>query len=322
MDLHSPSRSVGLSSLPNEILLLILGNFCLHCRDTHGYFQGRGTRQRRSQPSWYSLDCQALYSVCLVSTRFRHVAQPILYHEFSPGYGDSWRSTQYSWSSRLPSFLQTVSLRPDLAAQVRMLYLSRTLLNSISMDMVEIEATLEVAARTRGVQLSSFLAPFKHRWASESEPYRPSGEELAVILLACLSNITCFRFSQILNDIPLSALKAAGLSGLPIQTVDLRGLSFHLSGQLNGILEMSLSTLRTLNLHSCGGWVLRYVARPLPNLKNVCITNSKLRVSGPESDLAHFLSYCVGLESFIYEAGESFVSWREHTVVARYHCRR
>ncbi|KAI1291260.1 hypothetical protein F5Y03DRAFT_44418 [Xylaria venustula] len=94
-----------LSNLPTEILSLIFKNFCLHCRelDADGvpevYYLGK--QQKRFEPSWYSLDLQALYSTCLVSRRLCDIAQPILYHEFVPGYADSRTSARYKWNGRL-----------------------------------------------------------------------------------------------------------------------------------------------------------------------------------------------------------------------------
>ncbi len=43
----------------------------------------------RGQPAWYFLDIQALHPVCLVSKRFRDVAQPILFFDFVIEHGGS-----------------------------------------------------------------------------------------------------------------------------------------------------------------------------------------------------------------------------------------
>ncbi|KAK1765460.1 hypothetical protein QBC33DRAFT_544346 [Phialemonium atrogriseum] len=303
------SRPPVLYDLPNEVLSLILGNFCLHCRNPQetplAYFPG--AQQEREQPSWYSLDRQALYSTCLVSRTLRDIAQAILYHEFAPGYGDSWRSMQYTWEWRLTNFLRTVTLRQDLAALVRRLYLSHHLMNEITKD--DVEPALEEAAQARGIQLSDFLAPFQDLWPTTIRgQYRPSTDELGAMLLACLPNLTCLTLSMMVprNTIPMSALSAAGISSLPLETIDICGSDSNLRHRLGGILEMSFSTLRTLNLELWDGEDLRSLDLDclLPNLRNLCITSSRLSLS----DLGSLLSCCVALETFIYEAGESFIN--------------
>lgn len=306
MESRRASRALGLSELPNEILSLILVHFCLHCRETRhtpqAFFPATG--QERLQPSWYSLDCQALHSVCMVSTRFRDIAQPILYHQFCPGYGDSWSSIQYQWSLRLIPFLRTVTVRPDLAAQVRSLHLSHYLLKFVAEDAAVVDNALEEAARSRGFQLSEFLRPFQRLWPSTARAqYQPLGLEAAAMLLACLPNLSCLSLTAIpsLMLIPLSALKAAHVCSLPIRTLDVPGgASTHL---MDVILELASSTLRTLNIHKYNGANLRVLARPLPNLRNLCITSSTIRQS---DDLGLFLSHLTGIETFIYEAGKSF----------------
>jgi hypothetical protein len=103
------------ANLPTATLPLIFNTFCLHCRDREKPHSRapdaslHGTEQHRGQRSWYSLNCHVLFSLCLVSRRFRNIAQAILYHQSIPGYRDSWRSTMYTWDGRLTSFMRTMA---------------------------------------------------------------------------------------------------------------------------------------------------------------------------------------------------------------------
>jgi hypothetical protein len=323
MEPRPSSRSLGLSGLPNEILSLILGRFCLHCRGgvtPQAFFPRPKHKYIRPSWSWYSRDCQSLHSACLVSTRLRDVAQPILYHQFSPGYGDSWRACRYQWTSRLLPFLCTVTGRPDLAAQVRHLHLNDHILGSLSdSERAEVEPTLEQVSRARGIRLSGFLRPFQDRWQSSNGriEYRPAGLELATMLVACLPNLACLTLSTPSPGfIPLSALRAANISSLPIQTLDFDCYDCS-EAVMGGIFEAASPNLRTLNLHSPDGADLRTLARPLPNLRDLCVTGSVLTRS---DDIGLFLSHLRGIERFTFEAGESYYQ-PEPRHMWRYECR-
>jgi hypothetical protein len=309
-ELHQSSRLSGLSGLPVEILSLILSNFCLHCREPQEipepYVPDR--QQELDQPSWYSLDLQALYSSCLVSRRLCQIAQPILYHEFVPAYGDSWRSRKYSWNGRLSCFLRTVALRRDLAALVRRFYLSFYLRTEDIED--EADTVLEEVARARDINLFDFLHPFQDIWARNRHgQYRPSTDELAAMLLSCLPNLTRLYLTprSPCSAIPASALNAAGVSSLSLQTIDVCGDQYDSRHRLGGILEMSASTLRTLNIDMYDSYdddEQGMLVCPLPNLRSICITRST--ISG--SDLEQLLSCCVGLETFVHDTSKSFIS--------------
>ncbi|RDW74193.1 hypothetical protein BP5796_07635 [Coleophoma crateriformis] len=129
--LNSPT----LTALPSETLQLIFGTFCLHCSANHQPTSPdrylHHTPQHGDEPSWYSLKRHALFSLCLVSKRCRDLAQPILYHEFVLGYGDSWRSTLYTWDGRLAAFVRTIAQRRQLAMLVKAVYIQPSLLHSL-----------------------------------------------------------------------------------------------------------------------------------------------------------------------------------------------
>ncbi|KAL7912445.1 hypothetical protein GGI35DRAFT_491048 [Trichoderma velutinum] len=143
--------------LSPEILELIFGQLCLHCRakcrnptPTYAYIDG--TEQGYDSPSSYSLDRYALFSLCLVSRRFSDIAQSILYHEFAPGYGDSRKSVEYTWPRRLPSFMRTVAKRPDLARLIKRVFIHHYLVKDINIG--DAMYALDEAAHGMGHDLS------------------------------------------------------------------------------------------------------------------------------------------------------------------------
>ncbi len=275
----------------------------------HAYFPA--TRQQHDEPSWYASDISALHSMSLVSRRFSPLAQEVLYHEFIPGYGDSWYSHGYELYGRLESFLRTVAQSPDRGALVKRVYVNINLLNSIAE--AQAEAVLKDAAQVRGIQLSDFVGPFRDGLnAFSRDQYRASGDELLGMLLAYLPHLETLSLSGgvPLWGVPAPALRAIGISTLRIETLDIYCCDEGLGCRLDGILELASSTITNLYINFCDSVGLRSLARPFPNLRNLCIANSKL--SG--SDLASFLSRRVGLVTFSYESSRS---WIKQTV-ARY----
>lgn len=306
MESKRPAHSTSLDNLSNELILLILSNFCLHCRqgprDTpHVYFPATG--QQRRDPSWYALDVVALNSMTLVSRRFLPLAQETLYHEFIPGYGDSWYSTEYNWFWRLEPFLRTVALNPDRAALVKRVHININLLNAVAEVQAETHlALLEDIAQARGIELSDFVGPFRDlRPAFWGDQYRPSASEIVGMLLACLPHLKTLSFSAGAPCLRVlaSALRAVGVSTLPIETLDIICCDETLRGRLDGVLELAAFTIRSLYIDICDGVGLKSLGPAFPHLRNLCITNSRLR----GSDLASFLSRCASLETFSYASG-------------------
>ncbi|KAK5630019.1 hypothetical protein RRF57_005734 [Xylaria bambusicola] len=314
MELSQSYYPTVFSSLPSEVLLLIISNFCLHCREPDRglqiYYPTK--HQEYDQPSWHALDLQALYSTCLVSRRLRDVAQPILYHEFIPGYADSFLSRRYEWTGRLISFFRTVTLRRDLANLVQGVYLSHWLLGPIIVESGRVEAVLEESARIRGINLSDFLEPFHNLPArAHLKPYRPAADELVAMLLSFLPNLSRLYLTMATppSPIPVSALMTAG-ARLSLQTIEICARNSNLRSRLGGILEMSLTSLNTLDINSyCSynGDKLGLSGMFFPNLRNISVTLSGM--SG--SDLEILLSCCTGLETFIYDASKLItILWR------------
>lgn len=272
--------------LPTEILQLICSCFCLHCRG-----DCVGPEQHPDEPSWYSLERHALFSLCLTSRQFYEIAQPILYHEFIPGYGRSWRSNLYSWDGRLMSFVQTMKRRRDLAALVKWIFIHPDLLKPIC-D----EETRDARTRTVPAKALSIRA-----WHQASD--------LAATLMAQLPNLERCSFQVVglsVETIRMSALRAAGVTSLPLKTLDIslnstpvsaQGCLFSLDLRARPIIELS-TRLETLNLHMCGDTWRHLPFAPLPNLKTLRITRSRLSDEG----LRRLLSSCFRLHTFFYEA--------------------
>lgn len=74
MDSRSRPATATIASLPNEILSHILGSFRLHRCDLHKtpwlLLPRAAVDLDADAFSWYTMDRQALYSMCLVSKRF------------------------------------------------------------------------------------------------------------------------------------------------------------------------------------------------------------------------------------------------------------
>ncbi|KAK4245667.1 hypothetical protein C7999DRAFT_33955 [Corynascus novoguineensis] len=217
MQLKRPARSTTLHSLSNELILLILSNFCLHRPRTARNASGL----LRDEPSWYTLDISALHSMSLVR-RFFSLAQEILCDEFIPGYGDSWYADAYDFDCHLAKFLRAVSQNLGRAASVKRLsaHININLLTGISENSAE--AILQDTAQVRGIDASAFVGPFRDlRYPFNPDQYRPFGDELLGLLLACLPHLKTLSFTAgtSLEGIPASALRTAGVSTLPIETL-------------------------------------------------------------------------------------------------------
>ncbi len=286
-----------LAALPNEILCDIVSNFCLHCSDLHetplALLPRADTDPADSWMSWYTVDRQALYSICLVSRRFRAVAQPVLYHEFLPGYGQTT-----AWNRRLDSFLRTVVLRPDLGSLVRRVFLNPNL--GGGMYGREPQTVLEDAARARNIPLADFLKPYQDRSFSK-DARLPSFDEVAAMLLACLPNLASLVYPDVLFEpVPVAAMTAAGVSTLPLRAVEVLGMWASRADNLASILDLAAPTLKVLRINGSATGVLESLAPHLCDLRDIYVIECKFG----GADLASLLSRCQSLERFVYEAGE------------------
>ncbi|KAF0642007.1 hypothetical protein FPSE5266_02498 [Fusarium pseudograminearum] len=325
--------------LPNEILFNIFSHFCLHCQDHYNEsWDERPLRaikpcREEQQPdakSWYSIDRDTLFAVCLASKSLRGIAQPILYHEFVLGYGDSWKSELYDWEGRLISFMRTLARRPDLCRQVKVVYINTCLFTSNNEGK---RATLLEAARALKIDLpavwkrraSKILASEAQDWpevysifistyleesrdltekqerrlrrAMDDAPapaWRWLNSELIAMLIAQTHAVQYFSIqgnrTWPTNGLPESSLRSLGVINLPLKTLDL-GIA------ANSLIELAPS-LRTLNLHDYSGDLSSWDTE-LPHLKTLRITNDYLSAN----TLRRLLDACTGgLVAFEFEA--------------------
>uniref|UniRef100_A0A8H7N798 F-box domain-containing protein n=1 Tax=Bionectria ochroleuca TaxID=29856 RepID=A0A8H7N798_BIOOC len=81
------------------------------------------TQRESGIRDYRSLRPRDLSSLCLVSQRFRHIAQPLLYHTIN--ITDETAMTEYPHSHKWPAFLlRTIAKQPHLAKCIRVLVLS------------------------------------------------------------------------------------------------------------------------------------------------------------------------------------------------------
>ncbi|BCS27118.1 uncharacterized protein APUU_60166S [Aspergillus puulaauensis] len=241
---------------------MILGYLGCECRNT-GILeppdaQFRFHQQKSDQPSWYSLKLQPLVSLCLVSKRLCNAIQPILYHEFMLGYGDSWNSELYTWDGRLLSFLRTVAQRRDLAGFVKRIHIAPHLLQAsyealenkrkereargptpddngllmppeIELDRAFLEARngrLTLTLR-RSILEDEAVDTLREVGAALNikRPGRLSAKHLIILLLAALPNLEycSLFFGPDSHKMALHSktLSAAGISQLPVRTINL-----------------------------------------------------------------------------------------------------
>ncbi|KAL4902924.1 hypothetical protein BDW74DRAFT_180223 [Aspergillus multicolor] len=308
----------GLELLPIEILHMVLGYLDIDYTgklppgppDT--YF--RGDQQKSDQPSWYSLKLQPLLRFCLISKCMYNVIQPLLYQEFMLGYGDSWRSDQYTWGGRLVSYIRTVALRRDLAALVKRICIHPFLLQGfyegkkISRQHVfwgsEFMQCLAEPALFSENEVQDAYRQLTAALKTQRIMERLSAADLVTVLITLLPNLQhcSIQVDTVHNEIVRAGgFRMAGVSSLPIKTLDLthsaagnsRVRLFDLGRRAGAFLAVCPG-LETLNLHMCG-WVSQIP--PLPNLKILSLTFSQLTAK----DLERLLSCCTGLRSFTFE---------------------
>ncbi|KAE8153223.1 hypothetical protein BDV25DRAFT_149886 [Aspergillus avenaceus] len=302
-----------------------MGYLGFHCGEAHppeppnAYIHC--DRQESDQPSWYSLKLQPLLSLCLVSKRLLNIVQPILYHDFMPGYGDSWRSDIYAWDRRLTSFMRTVAHRRDLAALVKRIYIHPYLIQKFSGEKGIMEYDpmwhRDIFKVVRAEERKSIgedeaqdtLRDVAHALGIQ-ELQQLSVHDLVTVLIRELPNLDrcSFQIGPYHEEIVRRAgLCATGISGLSIRTIDIslratslsatHGNLFDLGRCANTLLNASTS-LKTLNLHMCKGISRRTPFPSLPNLESLRLTYSRLS----ERELEGLLGSCNSLRRFHYEA--------------------
>ncbi|KAL4951703.1 hypothetical protein BDW69DRAFT_186112 [Aspergillus filifer] len=304
-----------LDKLPLEVLHLVVGYLRV----------GHDQKQKPDQPSWYSLSLQPLLSLCLVSKRLCATIQPILYHEFMPGFGDSWRSNLYSWDRRLTSFIRTVAQRRDMANCVRRIYLHPYLLKPFEVLREEGEYAMyaimsciplpphvplpdklqetSVEDMNDAIQEAGKALGMKTKTRNRLSP-----SDMFTLLIAevpylqhCSINIGTWP----LEVVRATLLSAAGISRLSLRTIDLSLDAFarrinllSLEQRVRALLKAS-PDVETLNIHMCSETWLRSPFPDLKSLKNLRVTFSRLSAEA----LKALIYSCGSLRSFTYEAG-------------------
>ncbi|RDW78970.1 class I SAM-dependent methyltransferase [Aspergillus mulundensis] len=309
----SPHYLAALELLPNEVLHLILGHFCAHCRGEHqqmspidhssfGHIPCPAPQPDPNERTWYAADCRDLYSTCLASRRLHDIAQPILFHQFIPGYdyGVSVLAACRKWNGQLASFMRTVAQRQDLAAAVKRIFVHPSLLEPFQ----SAELTRSHLACENPEEVVSEVGTM----LGIKEPHQLSGGDLLALLIAELPGLEHFSLRAKYYDAEIArpaALSATGISHLSLKTIDISldtlyypGRTLSLQQHVRALVELSPS-LETLNVHVCKETWQQSSIPFLPNLKNICFTFSRLG----EKDLESMLSSCNGLTSFFYQAG-------------------
>ncbi|KAK7917617.1 hypothetical protein PG985_011225 [Apiospora marii] len=326
MAADNPGRP-HLERIPPEVLHLILGQFCQHCRG----------ERTGSAPGVYfdrvaALDCPArtlethwrdkadLRSLCLVSRALRAAAQPVLYHLYRPhprGHDDAY--------ARLFRFVGSLTDQPrhDLAASVRSLCVGHP-------DPYERWRLWHYALSSTAAALClrDLLAMFPpgSRYEASEPPGLFSKADLIGGLLRLLPSLTELSLGnealepfedyvpaclEQVDYLPLQKLEVSTNAGGLRTYIYLKKLS-KLEGR---IIEMSRD-LRVLQLHLCdslgleaaasGGREGRQPTFSLPHLRSLRITESRLNAD----ELRHLLSACPSdgaLREFVFDAAEVYL---------------
>ncbi|RSL53385.1 hypothetical protein CEP54_010401 [Fusarium duplospermum] len=241
------SLSTGLGNLAPELLHRIFECFCLHCHGRPGLpfwslVMPTNLEATTSSDFLTYWQCRrALRNLCLVSRRFRDIAQGILFHEFIiPIDVDPPTLRQ-----RVEPFLRTVASRPDLARMVRTVALDEYL--SLRLDVKYAREVFEEALHALGTDISHFWEPRKH--CQDREPHVVSSWEISkrfilgqlqrrdlyseyvkrlvmaeilVLLVALLPNLhhLILRDHLFPQQVFPGAASALGLTRIPLRTLD------------------------------------------------------------------------------------------------------
>ncbi|RSM07840.1 hypothetical protein CDV31_008430 [Fusarium ambrosium] len=313
-----------LTDLPSELLHLIFGHFCLHCRGgfREPYFVENDVGHDQSEA--YLRDRHSLFSLCLVSRRMRDVAQPVLHHEFVLGYAHLQPRWTYSWWGRLTSFIRTVSTRRDLAALVKTVFFHPSLqegvelgdawramryaADALQVDLAEVWKRRELDSRERRWRMlrvdyelkrELFLGPFPSiDRVTHSRDLEALVPELFAVLLALLPNLKHLAFGtdtktsligiRVLYWLP-AAMSALGVTKLPLRILEThvrQGDLYKLTPDLESLTCDRIVVLKGFSF---------------PRLKSLCIRD----IGVGKRALGEITGFCPeSLSSFTYETGE------------------
>ncbi|KAI8663525.1 hypothetical protein NCS57_00953800 [Fusarium keratoplasticum] len=238
--------SARLENLAPELLHRIFACFCLHCHgrpdlpfwSLHEPTSLEATASADSSTYWEGR--QALSSLCLVSRRFRDVAQGVLFHEFIIPVGRQPTSLH----RRVEPFLRTLASRPDLARVVCTVALDEYL--SLRLDVEYAREVVEEALHALGTNFAHFWErrkqcqePERHSVCFEIsqsfilgqlQPGDSSSEyvqrlvmaEILVLLVALLPNLQHLILRDLLFPelVFPAAASALDITRIPLKTLD------------------------------------------------------------------------------------------------------
>ncbi|RSL74042.1 hypothetical protein CEP51_011669 [Fusarium floridanum] len=297
----------GLLGLPLELLLPIIQSFCFHCRGEPDapYPEAQYVQDKRQWPhaSPDPEDRKTLLSLCLVSKEFRALAQHVMYHDIRLERANNSLSPSADW--KLPTLLQTIISRPDLARLVKSLRVN--MYYTVEPRIDDIWDVCEQAAGTLGLTLPGVW----HRWAKGpwedlpihmeefffrnindavradvgGEEGRFMVRELLKMLLALLPNL---EHANIEPELPSpAAMRALGIESLPWKEVTL--------WESSRLMEMA-TNVETLTVTSA---VYRC---PIP----ASVKTVRIHCQQTTQWFTECLQNCTGITSFSYQTSSEY----------------
>ncbi|RSM01535.1 hypothetical protein CEP52_008468 [Fusarium oligoseptatum] len=304
---QSHTSPIGLLDLPLDLLLPIIQSFCFHCRGEPNapYPEAQYVQDKRQWPhaSPDPEDQKALLSLCLVSKEFRSLAQNVMYHDIRLERANNSLSPSADW--KLPTLLQTIISRPDLARVVKSLRVN--VYYTVEPRIDDIWDVCEQAAETLGLTLPGVW----HRWAKGPREDLPihmeefffrnmndavradvGGEEgrymvreLLKMLLALLPNL---EHANIEPELPSpAAMRALGIESLPWKEVTL--------WESSRLMEMA-TNVETLTVTSA---VYRC---PIP----ASVKTVRIHCQQTTQWFTECLQNCTGITSFSYQTSSEY----------------
>ncbi|KAH7253179.1 hypothetical protein B0J15DRAFT_549905 [Fusarium solani] len=241
---QSNNDVAGFCNLPPELLAPIIQTFCFHCRGEPDapYPEAKYVQEANQWPhtTLDRDDRKTLNSLSLVSKRIRNIAQDIMYHDVRLERIDD--DFMLPADRRLPSLLQTVVSRPDLARMVKNLRVHRHYKVEVHVDSIReiyqmaAEALcltlLDIWERMKddaGETWSDYMTPFLlgkmdhiHRYQMETLSGFFMAGELVTMLLALLPNLEHANLDIHKPPTP-EALRALGVTRLPLRAFTTEG---------------------------------------------------------------------------------------------------
>ncbi|KAI1268076.1 hypothetical protein F5Y18DRAFT_424393 [Xylariaceae sp. FL1019] len=333
-----------LDVLPLELIDAIVRPFCGHCcqsdarigdgEPTSAFTLPRNQEDLYTRSASTASQRRPLLALCLTSKRLCNAMQPILYHEFMPGWGETVvKFTKYS--GIFPSFARTLAHRRDLASAVRRLYIDHEVIGTTQPhDALD---ALRVVHATTGLTIPNdwnedIYAPtstfFIRGPARADFSYLVAGQKsfnqhdvrdaLLHILFLLLPNIRHVQFAGsqdcLFESIPSALRHASDVVAAP----SLKSLKFNVPYPNLGAFAPGLEIARdlinatksieSLTISRClTGWLLD----PHPSLTH--IKSLQLDKCWLETrELSSLTDACRDLESFAYTAAgkhEDFVTF-------------